>query len=71
MASGSVTLGTTTPSMQFIVPSQGDANGSGLTINFGPHGVQFGTAITVAAATTFNGSTDPGTNVVITNIGYE
>jgi len=71
VASGSVTLGTTTPSMQFIVPSQGDALGSGLVLNFGPLGIQFGTAITVAAATTYNGSTDPGANVVITNIGYE
>ena len=71
VASGSVTLGTTTPDLQFIVPSQGDANGSGFTINFGPLGIQFGTAITVACATTFNGSTDPGTNIVITNIGYE
>ena len=71
VASGSVTLGTTTPDLQFIVPSQGDGNGSGFTINFGSLGIQFDTAITVAAATTFNGSTDPGANVVITNIGYE
>ena len=71
VASGSVTLGSTTPNLQFIVPSQGDANGSGFTINFGPHGIQFGTAITVACATTYNGSADPGANVVITNIGFE
>lgn len=71
VAAGSVTLGSTTPGLQFIVPSQGDANGSGFTINFGPHGIQFSTAITVACATTFDGSGDPGANVVITNIGYE
>ena len=66
-----VTLGSTTPSLQFIIPSQGDANGSGFTINFGQLGIQFATGITVAAATTTGGSTDPGTNVVITNIGFE
>lgn len=71
VASGSVTLGTTTPSLQFIVPAQSDGNGAGFTINFGPLGIQFDTAITIAAATTYNGSTDPGANVVITNIGYE
>lgn len=70
VASGSVTLGTTTPSMQFVVPSSGTATGGGFTINFGPQGVAFGTAITVACATTYNGSTDPGANLVITNITY-
>lgn len=69
--STTATLGSTTPTNQFIVPTQGDANGSGLTINFGQLGIQYGTGIQVAAATTFGGSTDPGTNVVITNIGYE
>lgn len=70
VASGSVTLGTTTPSMQFVVPTQAaTANGAGFVINFTP-GIAFGTAITVACATTFNGSTDPGTNLVITNITY-
>ena len=64
-------LGTTTPTNQFIVPTQGDANGAGLVLNFGPLGIQYGTGIQVAAATTFDGSTDPGANVVITNIGYE
>ncbi len=69
--STTATLGSTTPTNQFIVPTQGDANGAGFTINFGPLGIQYGTGIQVAAATTFNGSTDPGTNVVITNIGFE
>ncbi len=69
--STSATLGSTTPTNQFIVPSQGDANGAGFTINFGPFGIQYSTGIQVAAATTYNGSTDPGTNVVITNIGFE
>lgn len=69
--STTATLGSTTPTNQFIIPTQGDANGSGFTINFGPLGVQYSTGIQVAAATSFNGSTDPGTNIVITNIGYE
>jgi len=69
--STTATLGTTTPTNQFIVPTQGDANGAGFTINFGPLGIQYGTGIQVAAATTFDGSTDPGTNIVITNVGYE
>ncbi len=72
VASGSVTLGTTTPDLQFVVPSQGTtALGAGFTINFGPLGIQFGTAITVASATTFGGSTDPGANLVLCNVGFE
>lgn len=69
--STTATLGSTTPTNQFVVPSQGDANGAGFTINFGPLGMQYETGIQVAAATAFDGSTDPGTNVVITNMGFE
>ncbi len=66
----SPTLGTS-PDLMFPIPTQGDANGAGLTINFGPHGIQFATDIKIGAATTFNGTTDPGTNVVICNVGFE
>ena len=66
----SPTLGTS-PKLMFPIPTQGDGNGAGLTINFGPHGVEFTDSIKIGAATTITGSTDPGLNVVVTNVGYE
>jgi hypothetical protein len=50
----------------------GDTNGSGFTINFGAMGVQFGTAISVAATTGFadNNTGAPGANEIILNCAY-
>jgi len=66
---GSVTVGTTTPDLTFLVPSQGDANGAGFVLSI-PNGIAFSTAITVAATTTVGGSAGPGTNEVILNLGF-
>jgi hypothetical protein len=69
VAQGSVTVGTTGELCSFAVPTQGDANGAGFTMHFN-HGIAFGTAITVACTTTINGTTGPGANEVILNVGY-
>lgn len=67
-----VTVGTTTPVLSFPIPTMGDTNGAGFTINFGAMGVQFDTAITVAATTGFadNDTGAPGANEIILNAGY-
>lgn len=62
-ASGSVTVGTTTPLFSIGIPANAGAN-----VSF-PIGIPFGTAITVAATTTFTGSGAP-TNNVEYNIFY-
>lgn len=65
----SVTVGTTTPDLTFLVPSQGDANGAGFVLSI-PNGIAFSTGITVAATTTVGGAAGPGTNEVLLNLGY-
>jgi hypothetical protein len=67
-----VTVGTTTPVLTFPIPTLGDTNGAGFTLHFGDIGVQFSTAITVAATTGLadNNSGAPGTNEVVLNAGY-
>lgn len=67
-----VTVGTTTPVLTFPIPTMGDTNGAGFTLNFGDLGVQFDTAITVAATTGFadNDTGAPGANEVILNCAY-
>jgi hypothetical protein len=67
-----VTVGTTTPVLSLPIPTMGDTNGAGFTINFGAMGVQFDTAITVAATTGFadNDTGAPGGNEIIINLGY-
>lgn len=66
------TVGSTTPVLTFPIPTVGDTNGAGFTINFGDAGVQFDTAICVAATTGFAVADTgaPGTNDVILNCGY-
>lgn len=58
-ATGSVTLGTTSPFMSIGIPANSRA-----ALEF-PHGVAFGTAISVAATTTRTGSTAPSSPVDI------
>jgi len=69
----SFTPGTSTADMQFMAPSQGDALGSGLTINFGPHGIQFanGLCALVATGLALDNNTAVSANEVIVTIGYE
>lgn len=68
----SVTVGTTVPDLTFPIPTMGDTNGAGFAINFGDAGLQFSTAITVAATTGLadNNSGAPAANAVVVNLGY-
>lgn len=66
----SVTVGTTTPDLTFIIPSQGDGNGAGLVLDISK-GWDFDTALSIAATTTVGGTTGPGANEVIVNLGYK
>ena len=70
VAQGSVTVGTTTPTAVYGIPSQGDANGAGFTIAI-PQGLAFATAITAAVTTTPTGATGPGANECVVMIGYK
>jgi hypothetical protein len=65
-------VGTTVPVLTFPIPTFADTNGAGFTINFGDVGVQFSTAICVAATTGFadNDTGAPGNNEVLINCGY-
>jgi hypothetical protein len=56
LATGSVTLGTTGPTMALTLPAN-----SGATMNL-PQGIPFGTAISIAVTTTRTGSTAPGSS---------
>lgn len=65
----SVTVGTTAPDMVFPIPTQGDTNGAGFVLSV-PNGIAMGTGITLAATTTATGSTGPGANECLVNVGY-
>lgn len=71
-AAASVTVGTTTPVMTFVVPTLGDTNGCGFNIEFGSAGVSFDTGLCVAATTALADSDTgaPGANACIVNLGY-
>jgi hypothetical protein len=63
IASGSVTVGTSTPVMSFAVPGGGSAN----VMN--AMGIAFGTAISIAATTGYSNGTAPA-NTVTFNVFY-
>jgi hypothetical protein len=67
-----VTVGTTTPVLSFPIPTMADTNGAGFVVSFGDVGVQFDTAITVAATTGLadNDTGAPGANEIVLNAGY-
>ena len=69
----SFTPGASTADLQFMAPSQGDALGSGITLNFGPHGIQFSNGLCALVATGFalDDNTAVSANEVIVTIGYE
>lgn len=64
VASGSVTVGTTTPDLTLSVPAGGVLDGS---LDSSPY--SFSTAITVAATTTITGGTAPSTGLLVA-LGY-
>lgn len=70
VAQGSVTVGTTTPTVQFVIPGNADSDGAGFTISI-PQGIAFGTAITAAASTDNEGNTGPGNNECHVNLFYK
>lgn len=65
-----VVVGTTTPTLTIPLPTQGDTNGAGFTVNI-DKGLAFSAAITVAATTAIDGTGSPGANEVVINIGYK
>lgn len=67
----SVSVGTTTPVLTFVIPTQGDTNGTGFVLNV-PMGIPFDTAITVAATTGLADADTgaPGANDVVINLGF-
>lgn len=66
---GTVVVGTTVPDLTFPVP--GDTAGAGFTLSV-PNGIEFGTAITIAATTGVADADSgaPGTNALIVNLGF-
>ena len=67
--STSVTVGTTTPTNQYIIPGNADSDGAGFTISFNPP-KSYSTGFTVAATTDSEGSAAPGANACHVNIEY-
>jgi len=67
IASGSVTVGTTAPTNQFVIPGNADSDGAGFTIGF-PIPLYYATALTVACTTDSEGSAAPGAGACIVNI---
>ena len=53
-----VTVGTTAPTNNYVVPANADSDGAGVVLTFGPHGLAYGTALTVAMTT--GSGTDAG-----------
>lgn len=68
LATGSVTVGATTPKLSLLVPA-GDGTKDGAMDKVFTIGLHFGTAITYACTTTATGSGDPTTGLVC-NFGY-
>ena len=68
VAQGSVTVETTVPDMQFIIPGNADSDGAGFTINLAAP-IDFDVAITVACSTDNEGNGAPGANACHVNIG--
>lgn len=70
VAQGSVTVGTTTPTNQWVIPGNADSDGAGFTFNV-PQGIAYGTAITAACSTNSEGNTAPGAGACIVNIHFK
>lgn len=67
----SVAVGTTTPDLTFVIPTDG-STGGGIFLKW-PQGLAFGTAITIAATTGLadNDTGAPAANDVIVMVGYK
>lgn len=64
-----VTVGTTTPTNQYIVPGNADSDGAGFVAHFNPPKA-YSTGFTVACTTDSEGSSAPGANACHVNIEY-
>jgi len=64
LATGDVTVGTTTPKQSYLVPA-GDGTLDGGIDMFFTDGMQFEVALTYACTTTATGNTDPTTGLVL------
>lgn len=69
VVAASVSVGTTTPKVSFLVPAGNGTDAGGFTENFGDYPVHFETAITYACTTTATGGTDPTTGLTV-NLMY-
>lgn len=65
------TIGTGTPVLTFLIPSQGDSNGAGFVLAI-PNGIEFSTGISIGASTGVADSDTgaPATNSCIVNMGF-
>lgn len=64
-----VTPGSTAPTNEFPIPTQGDTNGAGFNISI-PNGIAYGTGITFFISTAKGGGAAVTANDVLLNIGY-
>jgi len=69
LAAASVTVGTTVPGMEFIIPTLATTNGAGFVLAI-PNGIAMGTGITIACTTDSEGSAAPGASACSINLGY-
>ena len=69
LATGSVTVGTTTPKLSFLIP-KGDATNRGASDKTFVIPITFATAITYACTTTATGNGDPSTGLIV-NLLYK
>ena len=69
VAAASVTVGTTTPKLSFLVPAGNGTDSGGFTENFGEFPIHFENFVTYACTTTATGSGDPTTGLTV-NIMY-
>ncbi len=69
LASASVTLGSTPPTLEFAIPTQGDTNGAGFVFAI-PNGVALSTGLSYAITSNHEGLTTLSADEAILNIGY-
>lgn len=64
-----VTPGTTSPTNEFAIPTQGDTNGAGFALPI-PNGLAYGTGITYFISTAKGGGSAATADTVLLNMGY-
>jgi hypothetical protein len=69
VATGDITVGSTTPRLSFLVPAAASSTIRGaFDRSFGPDGLHFLTALSYACTTTPTGNTDPSTGLTVNAI---